>query len=133
MVYKLVYMYKITSGKIKSADNVQREKKHGTRKFAGLQLFRLVPACSGWKVSRRAIWSSVTQLSMEPHFGATLQWRAVSKQKKGPIWLPFYKECYFGATPYKGTVLVQDQLHFVFQVLMKMRITSWTLWDIAKF
>ena len=34
---------------------------------------------------RRAVWSSVTQLSMEPHFGATLQGRAVSKQTKGPI------------------------------------------------
>ena len=30
---------------------------------------------------RRVVWSSVTQLSMELHFGATLQGRPVSKQK----------------------------------------------------
>ncbi len=36
------------------------------------------PKCS----PRRAVWSSVTQLSMELQFGATIQGRAVSEQKK---------------------------------------------------
>ena len=40
---------------------------------------------------------SITQLSMKLYFGATLQGRAVSEQKKGPIRLPFYKESYFWA------------------------------------
>ncbi len=31
---------------------------------------------------------------MELHFGATLQGRAVSERKKGPVWLPPYKESY---------------------------------------
>ncbi len=31
----------------------------------------------------------MTQLSLKLHFGATLHRRAVSEQKKGPIWLLF--------------------------------------------
>ncbi len=42
------------------------------------------------------IWSSVTQRSMELHFGASLYGRVVSEQKKGPIWLSILEESRFG-------------------------------------
>ncbi len=90
---------------------------------------------------RRAVWLSITLLSMEPHFGATLQGWAVSKQKKvrfgshfttsAILELHLTRDC-FGAMFDRGSITVQDLLKFVFQVLMKMRITLWTLWDIAK-
>ncbi len=44
---------------------------------------------------RGAIWLSVTQLSLELHFCATLHRRAVSEQKKGPIWLSMLKDSRF--------------------------------------
>ena len=41
---------------------------------------------------RKAVWSSVTQLSLELHFGATLQGRAVSEQNKSDLAPPFFSK-----------------------------------------
>ncbi len=45
---------------------------------------------------KRAIWLSVTQLSMELHFGVTLYRRAVSEQKKRSDLALHVKESRFG-------------------------------------
>ena len=43
-----------------------------------------------------AVWSSVTQPSMEPHFGATFQGRAVSKPKNVRFGSHFIRNAIFG-------------------------------------
>ena len=69
---------------------------------------------------------------MELHFGATPQGRAVSEQKKGPIWLPPYKGSYFGASAYNlfssGETAPQESYNGAFRELKpsfeKKRVVS---------
>ncbi len=69
------------------------EDKHSQKKFHDQEKI-LQHGTTHWEIKesqtgspKRAIWLSLTQLSMQLNFGATLYRRAVSEQKKGPIWL----------------------------------------------